>query len=145
MPRTLSAAEQLKRLIAQLQQEKQEHLDAIAEIDKAFAELSSGTSTPATPKRGRPRRSDVTAIAPTKRTKGRRRGRGHYETTGTDSLLEFIRAAGPKGAATRDIVAHWKSEGRAGDGYPALALLGNAKKIRKEKMKNQRGSRYFIA
>jgi hypothetical protein len=54
-PAGVGAAEQLGALIAQLQAERQEHVEALAEIDAAFANLGL---TPATPKRrGRPRRS----------------------------------------------------------------------------------------
>lgn len=137
------AASQLADLIAKLQNERQEHVDAIAKIDAAFARFGI---TPSAPKRrGRPRKTAAAAApaAPPKRRK--RRTRRKFAVSGLDSVFGFVKSAGKKGATTSEIVGHWKSEGRSGNGYTALGQLVKEKKLKKQPLKGGRGSRYVAS
>ena len=141
-------AAQLTSLIAKLQAERQEHADAIAEIDATFERFGISHSAPK--RRGRPRKVATSKVSsqvglakhPKKRT---RRGRRKFAVSGSDSVLTFVKNAGKKGTTTSEIVKHWKSEGRAGDGYTLLGQLVKAKQLKKEKIEGAKGSRYTVA
>ena len=124
--------EELKSLIARLQADRQAHVDAIAQIDESFGALGIH---PQIRKRGRLRGAPLPATKT-------RRPRRKFRTTGTESVLAFVKAAGPKGVTGGQIVQHWKTEGRGDTCYHTLRELIKAKKIKRQKMKGQKGSAY---
>ena len=146
MPRDSATAKELATLINRLQSERQEHLDAIDEIDATFGQF--GITVPAKKRRGRPRKTVRTARPAKPRQaakvakKGKRKARRQFPMSGLDSVLAFVKKAGKKGVTTAEIVKHWKSDGRSGNGYKALGELVKAKKLKKEKIKGAKGSRY---
>ncbi|HOW73796.1 MAG TPA: C2H2-type zinc finger protein [Phycisphaerae bacterium] len=144
----------LAAMINKLQTQRQEHVDAIAEIDAVVEKY--GIQLPERKRRGRPPgrkpgrkpgRPAAAATAPTKPTgrKGKRRARRKFAVSGLDLILAFVKSVGKKGATTSEIVKHWKSEGRSGDGYTTLSQLTKQKKLKKEKLKGEKGSRYRAA
>ena len=138
-----STTERLVALISRLQAKRQEYLDAIVQIDATFEQFGI-TAAPAKrrgrpgpkPKAAKPGRKPKAAAKPTPRK------RGKFAVSGLDSILGFVSKAGKKGAMTSEIVKHWKSEGRSGDGYTALGELVTAKKLKREKIEGAQGSRY---
>lgn len=137
-----STAAQLLALVKQLQAERQDHERAIAEIDAVLGGMDSAPAPRAAGKRAH-RRRVVAAAKPA--PKKRRRARRKFETSGNDLILGFVKAAGAKGVKTSEIVKHWKSEGRTGDGYVQLSQLTKAGKIKKQNIKGERGSKYSVA
>jgi hypothetical protein len=135
----------LVEIVNDLRARRQEHVDGLARIDDLFAKC--GIQLQQQKRRGRPpgRRTGtpVAAAAPAKRRK--RRTRRKFAVSGLDSILGFVKGAGKKGATTSEIVKHWKSEGRSGDGYTALGQLVKERKLSKEKLKEAKGSRYKAA
>ena len=126
--------EELKSLIAKLQADREAHVEAIARIDEAFGTL--GIQLPA--KKGpRPRGTPTKAVT--------RRRRRKFKTTGNESILSFVKAAGPKGVTGGQIVQHWKAEGRGVGCYNLLGKLIKEKKIKKQKLKGEKGSLYVAA
>ena len=76
----------------------------------------------------------------------KRRGRrGRFATSGTESVLAFVRQGGSKGRASSEVSKHWKSEGRSGDAYNALGQLTKNKKLKVQKIEGERGGRYTAA
>ena len=152
MPSETSTQAQLASLIQKLQTERQEHLDAVADIDATFERFS--ISVAPVKRRGRPRknakpgpRRSVAAKAAKTATpakKGKRKARGQFTMTAEQTILTFVKAAGKKGVTTSEIVKHWRSEGRSGDGYTKLGELVTAKKLKREKITDGQGSRYTV-
>jgi hypothetical protein len=65
--------------------------------------------------------------------------------SGEQSILQFVAKSGAKGASGADINNHWKSEGRSGGAYTPIGKLVSAKKLKRRKVKGERGSRYATA
>jgi len=163
---------ELSRLIDQMQQERQEHLDAIAEIDAIFDGIGIEASAPAKKKKGRRGR-------PPKRKAGRKPGRkpgrkkrvgrppkakkaakkkvakkaakkrtkrrkkGSFSKTGDQSVLDFVKKTGKVSAKQAN--KHWKDEGRKGSANNALTKLVKEKKLKRVPVKGQRGGLYQAA
>jgi hypothetical protein len=160
-PVTAGLAEQLGSLITQLQTQRQEHVQALAEIDAAFAGL--GIQAQTAKRRGRPPKAQPAAAtidapaapkaqaadrmigAPAAaKTRGRRKRR-KFATSGTEAILAFVKDGGAKGRTSSEINKQWKQEGRSGNAYVQIGQLTKAKKLKKEDLKGQRGSRYTAA
>ncbi len=138
-----TAINDLQSLISKLQNERQTHVDAIVEIDKAF------TSLGIKPTKMRGRRSVVKkATARTRIGKKRttRKAPRSYKMTSTELLREVIKKAGSKGITGSQINKAWKSAGRPGDAYNVLGELARTKKIKRRPIKGmKRGSLYCMA
>lgn len=170
---TKSSASELTRLINQLRQERQHHLDSIAEIDQTFKEfgISSG-GTPGRkpgkpgrkPKRGRPvgsKNATTTAKAAGKKKAGPGKKRGRKKGA--------VKAAGGKpkspwgskfpvtgdeliinfikekgGATTEEIRKHWQTSGRKGKSENNLTNLVKSGKIKRNKLDGKPGSNYTL-
>jgi hypothetical protein len=130
---SIARLDELKSLIARLQAERQQHVNAIEQIDQAFAGLGLHAAQPK--KRGRGR-------GPAKRAVKQRRPRRKFKTTGAESILTLVKAAGAKGVAGGQIAKHWKAEGRGAGLYGLLGQLVKGKKIKRQKIKGQKGSMY---
>ena len=143
-------AGELKKLIAQLQSERQQHVEAIEEIDRTFSELGidaemaprrRGPGRPAGRRGGRRTKAAKTGKKATKA--GRRRRRGRFARSGEDSVVSFVKSKG--NPSTAEVNQHWKSEGRAGKADNTLTRLVQQKKLKRQKIKGERGSRYQAA
>lgn len=121
--------EDLATRIRRLQTERARHIRAIDEIDKVLGQVQNvltdlGHSD--SPADGQPRRRRYQKL----------------ETTGEESVLEFIRAQG--NPTTAQVNAHWQQEGRPGVANPILARLLKRKILQRENDPGVRGSRYRI-
>jgi len=143
---------ELPTRIQKLLEERQTHEAAIAHIDEVLQSVGAALGAPATPPKRGPGRPAGTATAhlatppaPVAAKKGRRgrRSRGSYATTGDDSVLAFIKAT--KSPTTKEIKAHWASEGRGGTADNVLSKLYREKKIKRLPLPGERGSRYAVA
>ena len=146
MSRESATATELATLINRLQSERQEHLDAIAQIDATFGQFGISSST--RKRRGRPPGSTRRGGRPRKkaaRKLARKDGRRKFRRTANESVLTFIKKAGRKGALGAEIAKRWKSEGRGVGLYPTLSKLVKAKKQKRVKVKGGRGSTYTVA
>ncbi len=76
---------------------------------------------------------------------GTRRVQGRRSTTGNESILAFVKAAGKEGVSGDKIAKHWKSEGRGAGVYVNIGKLVKAGKLERTKIEGQRGSRYTSA
>jgi rhodanese-related sulfurtransferase len=144
VPTKLPAAN-LSQRIDTLLQERQQHADAIANIDHTLGQIGSllgATANGHRPggKRGRPAREMAAAgVIPTKRRKRRT-----FSVTATDLILSFVKEQ--KHPTSKEINAHWRSEGRSGTADNTLTLLVKGKKLKRTPLgEGIRGSRYSLA
>ena len=127
---------ELTHLIQTLQQERQDHITAIAEIDAAFASLGI-TATPAK-KRGRQPSAAPVATAKPKGNR-RRRSKAKDGMTGEQFLLSLLAKAK---LSTADVNAKWKESGRKGAANNLLGLLVKDGRLKRQDVKSWRGSVY---
>ena len=130
----------LAEKIRQLQADRQQHAQAINEIDqvlgrveKALTELKAMTA----------RTSGHVSTAP---HSGDDRPRRHYqkfELTGEESVLDFIRRQGHP--TTAEINNNWHAQGRTGVANPILARLLKRGLLERESDPTVRGSRYRLS
>jgi hypothetical protein len=139
---TVAKSNPLASLLARIQdllEERQRHADAITAIDQTLAGVGAALGT-GTGKRkpGRPAGAATAALSPKKR-----RRRRAFATTAEESVLGFIKAH--KNPTGREIEAHWSQEGRGGPAANTLSKLVKEEKLKREPLKDQRGSRYLLA
>lgn len=148
MPTTSPPAD-LARRIQQLLEERQQHADALARIDQVLAGVGAALGSTAVARRGGGERAAgsppaAAAKGPAARGKtGRRRRVGTFATTGDEFVLAFVRQQ--KNPTSREIEAHWKAEGRGGPAANTLSKLVKDKKLKREPLEGERGSRYSLA
>jgi len=135
-----NALTELQTLIRKLHAERQTHLAAIQEIEDTFQTLGIDPGEGGT---GRKRRGRPPGRAGGK--VGGKRKRRKYATSGTQSILSFISKGNRNGASGAEIAKHWKSEHRAGSSYNIINMLLKAGKVKKKKLKGERGSLYMAA
>ena len=135
-----TAINDLQVLIRKLLDQRQAHLDAIADIDEAFGSL--GIEPPK--RRGRRRGAKKTAAKKTAGKKRTARKVRKFRTTASELVLAVIKKAGAKGATGAAVSKAWRSAGRPGDAYNTLGELTKAKKIKRQQLKGQRGSLYLV-
>ncbi len=137
----------LANVIKKLQEERQVLQRKISDIDAIFAKCGISAAAGTAPRRGRPPRAGKAAAAAGKRGRGGRRGRVRqkFETSGAQSILECVKSGGRGGVSSSAISQHWKSEGRAGEPFVTLGHLCKAGKLKKKKLRGQRGSQYTLA
>ena len=135
-----TAINDLQVLIRKLQDQRQAHLAAIADIDAAFGSLGIKP----TKRRGRRRGAKKTTGKKAGKAKvaKKTRRRKKFKTTANELVLAVIEKAGAKGVTGAEISKAWRSAGRPGDAYNALNELGKTKKIKRKPLKGKRGSLY---
>lgn len=141
-----SLVNELSKRIEQLRAERQQHLDAVAEIDRTFTELGIEAQGGAPVRRGpgRPRKVTKAAQRTTKKTRGRRRrGRGSYSETAEQFILGLLPAG--KKLSTAEINKAWKETGRGGSANNTLSKMTKAGSVKKQNIKGGRGSYYTAA
>jgi len=139
-------------MINKLKAQRKKHADALRSVDAIFEKIGITTHLAEEedkPRRGRPpgkrgpgrlpkAKSTKTAV------KKGRRGRGKFKTSGNNSILAFVKKAGKKGVMGAEIGKHWKAEGRGAGVYVNVGKLVKAKKLKRENVKGERGSRYTV-
>ena len=138
-----SLATELTRLIQTLQQERQDHVAAIAEIDAVFATLGI-TPTPAKKRGRKPSAAAVSAPPTATKPKGKRRRRSKAVDgmTGEQFLLALLAKAK---LSTAEVNAKWKGSGRKGGANNLLGLLVKDGKLKRAEATGMRGSVYSAA
>lgn len=134
----IAAAKELTSVIAKLRDQREAHEDAIAEIDRVFAELGIDSQGGRRRGPGRPRKAGAKKAG----RRGRRK-RGVFAQTAEESIIGFVKKAGKP--TTADVNKHWTAEGRGGKADNTLTKLVQARKLKRVKDKNVRGSRYTAA
>lgn len=139
-----TAINDLQALIRKLQDQRQAHLDAIADIDNAFSSL--GIKPPK--RRGRPRggkKATAGRKVGEKRVAKKARRRKKFKMSAAASVLAFVKNAGKKGVTSSDITKHWKAEGRGAGCYNTIGTLVKEKKLKRQAIKGKRrGSLYRV-
>jgi hypothetical protein len=106
-------------------------------LSKVGAVLGASTG-----KRGR-KPAAITAAVGEKTRSGRRRRRRSFETNAEDMVLAFVKSH--KNPTTQEINRHWKEAGRGHTADNTLSKLIREKKLKREALKEGRGSRYLLA
>ena len=134
----------LATMINRLENQRQEHVDAIATIDAVFEK--HGIQLPERKRRGRkPGGASATTAGP--KSVARRTGRrkqGTFAKTGTQSILDFVQGKGKTGATSAEINKHWKAEGRGATADTTLSQLTKKKTLKRQKINGAKGSRYMM-
>jgi hypothetical protein len=137
-----STASELSRLVQTMQRERQQHADAIAAIDATFAGLGITPKVPA--KRGRKPGAawkGVAAAAAPKKRRGRR-AKAKDGKTGEQFIIDYV-SGGAK--TTAEVNKGWSASGRNGRADILLGKLVSGGKLKRQKIKGERGSRYSAA
>ncbi|HEY8751878.1 MAG TPA: hypothetical protein VIM11_28105 [Tepidisphaeraceae bacterium] len=150
--RAPTKAADLSSRVSELQEQRQQHLEAVEKISATLAEIERlvGGAGNGAPRRGRPpgrpKASGGSAIGAEavgrSGGRGKKRTRGRFEITGEDSIIGFIKTH--RNPTTQDVKKHWASEGRGGTADNALSKLVSERKIRRIPMVGQRGSTYSV-
>jgi hypothetical protein len=127
--------------IQQLLDEREQHANAIAGIDKTLEQINGllGGVKPGRKPGPKPAVMPSAVEQPAKR--GRRRQR--FAISGKESVLAFVKEQGKP--TSQEIERQWKAEGRKGRAAKALSKLTREKKLKRTKLKGERGSRYSLA
>lgn len=94
---------------------------------------SATVKSPATAKAAAPASSTAAKVQPKRKT---------FATTGAQSVLSFVRAK--NSPTSTELRKHWEAEGRGGSVHDTISKLVAEKKIKRELLKGQPGSRYRI-
>jgi len=138
-----TAINDLQSIINKLQNERQSHVDAIVEIDRAFTSLGI---KPTKMRRRRlvARNSTVKSRVGKKRIA--RKGPKSFRMTASDLVRSVIKKGGANGVTGSQITKAWKAAGRPGDAYNVLGELARTRKIKRRPIKGKkRGSLYCMA
>jgi len=127
-----SSVAALGKLVKKLQKQRQEHLDAIAEIDAAFETLGMDAAD-AGPRNGRRKAG----------RKIKRKGRGRFKQTAEDFVTGLLKKN--KTMTTRQINKRWTQVGRGGNADNTLSKMTRAKSIKRKHIKGVMGSEYQLA
>jgi hypothetical protein len=135
MPRT-TVAGSLTKLVNRLMSERQEHLHAAAEIEKVFTRLGFNFNGA---KEARKRQATKAVATHSANKVARRRKRRSYKQTAEEFIIGLLRA---RPLVTAQITDAWRKAGRGGKADNILGKLIAEKKVRREPVKDGRGSRY---
>jgi hypothetical protein len=132
-------AERIQKLIA----EREQHADALNRIEQTLEQIGAALGVAPKGRRGRkPGFSPVTVSSPIAKL-SRKRRRKHFSMTADETVLAFIKSK--KNPTTKDVNKYWKSEGRGHTADNTLTKLVKEKKLKREPLKEGRGSTYSIA
>jgi hypothetical protein len=136
--------------IQELLEQKAKHTEALNRINETLSRIGSmlGGNGSSAPRRGpgRPPASAPAAMraeAPEGGRRRRRRKRGKFAMSGEDSIIRFVRDH--RNPSTSEITAHWRSEGRGGKADNALSRLVKIRRLKRQAIPGERGSRYLVA
>jgi len=127
-----STAQQITEIVQGLRRQRQEHVDAIAEIDRTFKQM--GIEADQTPAR---KQSSKKASG---KSRGKRRKRKKFDQTAEQFVLDLLKN-GEK-LTTAEINVAWREAGRSGDASNTLTKLANAGQVDRENIEGSRGSVY---
>ena len=114
------------------------------EVARRIAQIQELLFSAAPARPGRmPSQPVAAATAPKAPAKHKRRRPGKFKLTANESILAFLNDKGARGATGAEIVKHWESQGRGSGAYVNIGELVKEKKLKKEALKGERGSRYM--
>jgi hypothetical protein len=134
--------------IQTLLQEKQQHEEALVTINQTLEQIGSLLGGGRRGRPGRPAASASFALPGPVMGGGtatggrRRRKRRRFDMTGEDSIIQFVRQN--RSPTTAQIIAHWRKEGRGGKADNALSRLVKIRRLKRQPIPGERGSRYLI-
>jgi hypothetical protein len=141
MPNSLSPTAIANR-IQQLLDDRQQHEDAIEQIDQILKQITGLLGEPATHRKPGRKPKLMSVESPAAQPGKRSRRRGEYATTAVESILAFVKDQG--NPTTQEIKGLWKKEGRGGSADNVLTKLVKDRQLKRTPMKDQRGSRYSL-
>jgi len=131
----------IARTIQALRDERQRLAARMAEIDAFFSSIGGATPTVPAGQRGRPPKAAAAGVKVPLGKRGRKKGgRGKFAMTGDELVYQYIKNNGPVTAA--QVNAHWQAERRGGKADNALTKLTATGRVKREKIKDGRGSNY---
>ncbi len=139
---TAISATALPNHIQQLLEQRQQHTDAISQIDQTLAKVTLALGVTTTV----PAKTEVVPVAAkAPAAKPKKRQRSKFAVSATDLVLEFVKAK--KTPTTKEITQHLVSEGRSlGAISNALSVLTSSKKLKRTPLgKGIMGSTYSVA
>ena len=142
MARGVDAAKQLAKTISSLQSERRTHMSAVEQIDAIFRQFGIQPEQKRGP--GRPPASALGVGIKPAATRGGKGSRQSFPKSGLQSIIDFVASKGAKGATTSEINQHWITEGRRGSAYVTIGQLTKKKKLKRQNLKGERGSRYTV-
>jgi hypothetical protein len=125
----------LAKLVKQLQAQRQEHLDAIAQIDAAFENLGMGEGA-ASPGRKKAKNGR-------RKTTGKGRGRKKFKMTAEEMVYDLLKKN--KTLTTGQINKQWTKAGRGGNADNTLSKMTREKRLKRTNIKGLMGSEYRLA
>lgn len=154
----------LSRMIAELRDRRQEHLDAIADIDGQFEHF--GITAAPRKRRGRGAASPVASASKKKAKNGRRKKakkagtktvgkkaakkkvtkkktRRTFSQTADEFVVGLLK--GGNGMTTAQVNAKWRQAKRGGSADNTLGKMAKDGKLKKAKVEVGRGSSYSVA
>jgi hypothetical protein len=130
----------LAQRIQQLLDQRQQHADALAEIDQTLARIKAALQPTATSAEN----SATPQAVQSPMAKARKRVKWKkFALPGRESIMAFVKAR--KNPTTQEIRQHWDGEGRGGTPDSDMSFLVKDGKLRREPLKEGRGSRYLLA
>ena len=133
----------LAERIQQLLSERAHHADAVVRIDETLERVGAALGTSLGKRRGRKPATFSAAAGVTTKPSKRRRRRRSFDTNAEEMVLAFVKTH--RNPTTQEINRHWKSEGRGHTADNTLSKLTKEKKLKREPLKEGRGSRYTLA
>ena len=125
-----SPATALAKLVQDLQDQRQEYLDAIDEIDATFDSLGIKPGK-ATRRRGR------------KKAVRKKKGRKRFNKTAEEFVTGLLKKT--KTMTTGQVNRRWAQSGRGGNADNTLSNLTRKKKVKRKNIKGAMGSEYQLA
>ncbi len=144
MPRSQPTISEVEKMINELRRQRQEHTDALAEIDETFARLgispepAAGAEPASRPAKKKTAKKKKAAKAAAKKAAGKKKS---GRVTAKQFILRQLRS--PK--TTAQIKQAWERAGRNGRPDTPLMELVQAGEVKREKLEGTRGSRYRLA
>ena len=137
-----SPATELANLVRQLQAQRQEHLDAVAEIDASFEELGISI-VPAKRRRKKKSSKRGRSKANRKKVSKKRVSKKRFKVTAGEFITGLLKKN--KKMTTKQINGKWKQAGRGGrNADNTLSRLTGRKIIVRTKVKGDKGSEYRL-
>jgi len=127
--------------IQQLLNDREQHADAIAGIDKTLEQINSLLGGVKAGRKPGPKAAAMLSAVEPPAKKGLRRQR--FAISGEESVLAFVKEQGKP--TSQEIEQQWTAEGRKGRAAKALSKLTREKKLKRTPIAGKRGSRYTLA
>ncbi len=148
MAKQKSSVDSLSSHLEKLVSDRQHHADAIAMIDETLSKVSAALTAVGGRATHQPAAMASSshggeARAPRRKGTGKRRGRGSYEMTAEQFVINFVQ--GHDSPSTQEINKEWKGNGRRGSADNTLSKAVRDGKLTRTSLEGRRGSTYVVA